>query len=78
MNPVIFPDVFVFTFTEINENVVVKSNVANRNPIIVVPVAFFNRVDEFVIACHCFFLYREPARAVGYIIEPGTKIVIFS
>lgn len=63
-------------FAETNVNIVVVNNVANGNVVTVGSVRLFNTVDKFVY--HCLFLYREPARAVVFYLEPGTKVIIFS
>lgn len=72
MNPVIFADRLANMFAEINANVVVISNVANGNVVTVCSVRLFNSVDKFVF--HRSFLYREPARAVVFYLEPDTKV----
>lgn len=73
MNTIIFPHILIVSFSEINKDVVVERDVANRNPIIIISIAFFYRLNKFIIACHCFIFLISPgigpARLVNFLMQ---------
>ena len=77
MNPVIFADVFAITIINANKYIVVKSNVANRNPITIVSVCLFGRVKPFNIPCHRSLSLPGTGPGRGLHPQPDTKVSIF-